>query len=96
MQMKIESTPTFRRDYKRLFKKHYKMEKLDKVIEYLANKDTEILKSKYRDHALKGPLKKYRELHIESDWLLMYEIKENELVLLLVTTGSHDYVLKPR
>jgi mRNA interferase YafQ len=46
-----------------------------------------------RDHQLTGNLKDFRECHIEPDWLLMYQIKENELILLAVGTGSHADLL---
>ena len=46
------------------------------------------LPEKYRDHALSGELKNYRELHIAPDWLLIYEKKE-DTILLLAATGSH-------
>ncbi|WP_446450068.1 type II toxin-antitoxin system RelE/ParE family toxin [Tuanshanicoccus lijuaniae] len=39
---------------------------------------------------LKGEFQGIQECHIEKDWLLMYEIIQNELVLLLMRTGSHD------
>jgi mRNA interferase YafQ len=47
----------------------------------------------YRDHALTGNLQGYRELHIDSDWLLVYRIENNTLTLILVATGSHDELL---
>ncbi|MBO1306920.1 type II toxin-antitoxin system YafQ family toxin [Enterococcus sp. 669A] len=90
----IKSTPTFERDYKSLKKKHYNMDKLEKAIVHLSNRDTEILRRKYKDHALKGHLNGLRELHIEGDWLLMYQIKNDILELLLIATGSHDHIFR--
>lgn len=43
-----------------------------------------------RDHQLKGPLKAYRECHIRPDVLLVYQKRENELVLVLIDIGSHS------
>ena len=43
----------------------------------------------YRDHQLKGNMGEYRELHIESDWLLIYKIDGINLLLYLERTGSH-------
>lgn len=56
----------------------------------LAN--NEKLDEKYKDHQLVNSLrfKNCRECHIEPDWLLVYRIDNNELVLLLVETGSHS------
>ena len=31
-----------------------------------------------------------RELHIEPDWLLVYQIQKSELILRLVRTGTHS------
>jgi mRNA interferase YafQ len=45
---------------------------------------------KYRDHQLKGKMKEYRECHIEPDWLLIYQIFEDELILSASGTGTHS------
>jgi mRNA interferase YafQ len=45
------------------------------------------LAPQYRDHALKGTFKDKRDCHIEPDWLLIYAIKDRELVL--YRTGNH-------
>ena len=58
------------------------------VIEILANGGK--LDAKYRDHNLSGNYKCTRECHIEPDWLLIYEIKEDILVLMLSRTGTHS------
>lgn len=58
------------------------------VIEILANGGK--LDAKYRDHDLSGNFKGTRECHIEPDWLLIYEIKEDILVLMLSRTGTHS------
>jgi len=91
--MKIKRTPTFKRNYKSLKKKHYDMQKLEMVLELLVQQRTDILYQKYRDHALKGNKQGLRELHIEKDWLLVYEIKNDVLELWLLATGKHDDVL---
>ena len=49
--------------------------------------------AKYKDHALQGNYAGYRECHITPDWLLVYKIIKNELVLLLSRTGTHSDVL---
>jgi len=50
--------------------------------------DDVILDEKYRDHGLVGNWQDCRECHIKPDWLLIYQLKENELIL--VRTGSHS------
>lgn len=89
----IEFTPSFKRDYKRMMKKHYSETEYKKVIELLVNMEQEILRNQYRDHALQGNWKGYRELHIQPDWLLVYKVDNKKLILTLVRTGSHDKIL---
>lgn len=73
----------------KLMKKRGKdLNKLKYVMKLLASGET--LPEKYRDHSLSGDYINCRECHIEPDWLLIYQIKENELILLAITTGSHS------
>jgi len=48
------------------------------------------LPAKYRDHQLKGRLSAFRECHIKGDWLLVYRIIEDKLILSLHSTGTHS------
>ncbi|MEG1911959.1 MAG: type II toxin-antitoxin system YafQ family toxin, partial [Cloacibacillus sp.] len=43
----------------------------------------------HKDHALTGNFNGYRECHIQPDWLLLYFIENDILVLTLSRTGSH-------
>ncbi|EOS8056838.1 type II toxin-antitoxin system YafQ family toxin, partial [Enterococcus hirae] len=52
-----------------------------------------VLRTKYKDHALQGNWKGFRELHVQSDWLLIYKIDGKKLILTLVRAGSHDKIL---
>lgn len=78
----------FKRDLKLIKKQGKDTEKLDYVVDLLANGET--LPEKYRDHALVGEYEGCRECHIQPDWLLIYEIIENDLILYLTRTGSHS------
>ncbi|MBQ6629977.1 MAG: type II toxin-antitoxin system YafQ family toxin [Methanobrevibacter sp.] len=49
----------------------------------------EKLEKKYKDHILKGRFKGYHECHIQLNWLLIYKIQNDVLILTLVDTGSH-------
>ncbi|EMF0280687.1 type II toxin-antitoxin system YafQ family toxin [Enterococcus faecium] len=89
----IEFTPSFKRDYKRMMKKHYDETEFRKVINLLVKQEQEVLRTKYKDHALQGNWKGFRELHIQSDWLLIYKIDGKKLILTLVRTGSHNKIL---
>ena len=88
MKYSIERTAQFKRDFKLAEKQGLDMTELAKVITILANGDR--LPDKYRDHELQGNYKGYRECHIEPDWLLIYNISSNILVLPLVRTRSHS------
>lgn len=50
----------------------------------------EKLESSHRDHEQIGDYVGYRECHIKPDWLLIYKIQEDKLVLILARTGSHS------
>ena len=64
------------------------MRLLEKVIELLANQKP--LPEKNRDHQLSGDYAGCRECHITPDWLLIYEVADEELILYLTRTGSHS------
>ena len=66
----------------------YDLDKMKKVITALANGET--LEAKYRDHLLTGDYGGYRECHIQPDWLLVYQIEGEQLILFLARTGTHS------
>ncbi len=68
---------TFKKDIKPLQKRGKNIEKLKIVIDKLL--DNERLEIKYKDHALTGNWKSYRDCHIEPDWLLIYKVTETHL-----------------
>ncbi len=88
----IKFTNQFKKDIKLAKKQGKNIDKLFAVVEKLAN--GEILEIKYRDHELTGNYKDCRECHIEPDWLLVYEIINNKLVLMLYHVGSHSELFK--
>lgn len=88
MKYDVQFTNQFKKDYKLAKKQNKNLDKLFKVIDTLANGDT--LDAKYKDHELTGNYKGTRECHIEPDWLLIYEIHEDVLILLLSRLGSHS------
>ena len=73
-----------------LKKQNKKLDKLSKIVNALSNGET--LDKKYRDHSLSNSkrFKECRECHIELDWLLVYRIDKNKLILLLIETGRHS------
>lgn len=87
MKYTITNTTKFKKDLKRLKKRHLPLEKLESVINLLANGET--LPEKYHDHELIGNYSGCRECHIEPDWLLIYEIYNDTLLLVLTRTETH-------
>jgi mRNA interferase YafQ len=87
MKLTVFPSNQFKKDYKRLTKQGKDLTKIMAVIEKLANKEK--LDDKYRDHALTGNYTGCRECHVAPDWLLIYMVDNNELILVLTRTGSH-------
>lgn len=84
----INYTSTMKKDLKRAEKRGYNMKEIAEIIFKLAN--DEILEERYHDHSLEGNWEEHRELHIRSDWLLIYQKKDNLLILELSRTGTHS------
>ncbi len=86
----IKYTTEFKKNYKKIKKQGKDVEKLKVVVSRLA--DDDYLEEKYKNHILTDS-KHYKncgECHIEPDWLLVYQYIDNELILVLVATGSHS------
>ena len=83
----VKPTTKFQRDLKRTERRGYNIGLLTVVIKKLAAGET--LDASYNDHALKGQYKGCRECHITPDWLLIYELVNDTLILYLTRTGTH-------
>jgi len=88
MKYEIHHTSRYKRDFRLTLKRGYNVKLLDEVVLHLANGIP--LSPKHRDHALSGNWAGYRECHITPDWLLIYTIRENVLILVLAGTGTHS------
>lgn len=88
MNREIVWTTQFKKDYKLALKRHLNIELLDNVIRVLSRGET--LPEKNKDHALTGDWIGHRECHILPDWLLVYRIEDDILVLTLARTGTHS------
>ncbi len=90
---KIDYTTNFKKQLKKIIKQGKDISLLLDVINKLAN--CEELEVKYKNHYLIND-KTYRdcmECHLKPDWLLVYKYINNNLVLLLIATGSHSEIL---
>lgn len=92
MKYEVKFTNQFKKDLKLAKKQGKDLSKLYGVIDLLAK--GERLEARYRDHALTGDYKGTRECHIEPDWLLVYELINDVLVLMLYRFGSHSELFK--
>ena len=79
-------TAQFKRDYKLQMKRGKSSAVLKEVIGHLVEGGS--LDAKFRDHLLIGGYRGSRECHLEPDWLLIYELTDEELIL--IRTGSHS------
>lgn len=78
----------FKKDFKKIKKRGYDISRLEKIVELLANEVP--LPEQFKDHNLSGNYNGFRECHIAPDWLLIYQVNNNELVLVLSRTCSHS------
>lgn len=85
--LEIRFNNRMKRDVKLLKKRGKDLQKLENILNLLANRET--LPDKYNDHQLKGEWRDFRECHVEPDWLLIYRIEEQELILYATATGTH-------
>ena len=79
--LRLVLSSKFKKDLKRSKKRGKDLNKLQ---------NQTLLDPGYKDHPLTGNYEGFRELHIEPDWLLIYAIKDDILVLSLTRTGSHS------
>lgn len=84
--MKLVYTGKFKKDFKKVISRRKDQKKLLSVVELLF--DEKALPEKYKDHSLGGNWSGRRECHIEPDWLLIYYINKDSLIL--ERTGSHS------
>jgi mRNA interferase YafQ len=88
MTYQILETTQFKKDCKLMRKRGKDLNELREVLELLqAGKP---LPEKNRDHALIGDRAGFRECHIRPDWLLVYVVLNDRLVLTLMRTGTHS------
>ena len=88
MSLQIVWTTQFKKDYKRAIRRKKDMSLIDDIIRNLSKGES--LPEKNKDHALSGQWIGFREYHIQPDWLWVYRIENDILVLTLSRTGSHS------
>ena len=86
--LQLQPTTQYKKDRKRAIKRGLLMNELDTVIGLL--QEEKQLDPKYRDHALSGDYAGFRECHIQPDWLFIYAVDGDNLILIASRTGSHS------
>jgi mRNA interferase YafQ len=86
--LEIKFTSKMKHDFKLMQKRGKNMLLLEEILCLLAA--SQPLPAQYKDHQLLGKQKDFRECHIEPDWLLVYQILKDELVLSAIRTGTHS------
>ena len=84
----VKPTTRFRKDYKMMEKRGVDLSLLNDIITKLAQGIP--LPVGNRDHALTGNFAGHRECHVLPDWILIYRVENDVLVLSLTRTGSHS------
>lgn len=94
MNYQIKYTKEFKKSIKKLTKQGKNIDKLLNIVDKLSKGIP--LEIKYRDHALYNDnrFQNCRDCHIEPNWVLIYKYLDENLILLLVNTGSHSEVLE--
>lgn len=90
MKYGVKYTSRFKKDYKRLKKRGWNIDKLLDVIDIL--KEGRELPPEHKDHPLHGDYEGHCDCHIEPDWILIYFKSESTLVLSMTRTGTHSDV----
>lgn len=83
---KIETTRQFDKDLKAIGLNSELIDVLHALINNLA------VPEKYKDHALRGNLKKYRECHLKPDLLLAYQLTDDSVKLIAI--DNHNNLFK--
>lgn len=84
----VKTTTLFKKDFKLAMKRGLNIELLENIIALLSMGKP--LPEKNKDHALTGNWVGHRECHILPDWLLIYRMEDDVLVLTLARTGTHS------
>lgn len=86
--LEIHPSSRFKKDMKRIQKRGLNIALINDVINTLAAEKP--LDEKHHDHQLRGDKRDFRECHIAPDWLLIYQVANDKLILTLSRTGTHD------
>jgi mRNA interferase YafQ len=84
--MRIDYTGHFKRDLKLCVKRRCDITKLLDFVDLVINGRT--LPERYENHRLSGEWSGYFDAHLEPDWIIIYSLTEDALIL--ERTGTHS------
>jgi mRNA interferase YafQ len=88
VKYKVVQTAKFKRTLRQSAKRGLNVSQLEDIVRKLSNGET--LPPNNYDHSLQGNYNGCRECHIKGDWLLVYKIYKDDLILELISTGTHS------
>lgn len=88
----LRFTNQFKKDYKLAQKRGYDLSEFQEIVDKLRNREP--LDPKYKDHPLSNNWKNHRDFHLHPDIVVIYCIKNNNLILEMVRMGSHSDLFK--
>ena len=88
----LRFTNQFKKDYKLAQKRGYDLSEFQEIVDKLRNREP--LDPKYKDHPLSNTWKNHRDFHLHPDVVVIYCIKNNNLILEMVRMGSHSDLFK--
>lgn len=86
--LEIVLSNRFKKDLKLAARRGCDFALMEEIINKIARREP--LPPKNRDHALSGGYEGFRECHIAPDWLLVYRVEDEDLILYLMRTGTHS------
>ena len=89
MALELRTTTAFERDLRRVNKQGKDLDKLETIVNILQAEEK--LPARCRPHPLRGIWTGHWDCHQEPDWLLLYRVTDEALIL--VRTGSHAELL---
>jgi mRNA interferase YafQ len=84
----VQITNRFKKSLNLSYRRNLDLGLLKEVIHQLAK--GELPDAKHHVHPLEGYKTTIMEYHIKPDWLLLWQQNENELILILLDTGTHS------
>ena len=86
MSKNVRYTSQFNKDFKLCIRRGYNMQQIKSIMKLLESGKQ--LSEKNKDHNLTGNYVYCRECHIQSDWLLIYQLFDNDIIF--IRTGTHS------